>query len=482
MCGIIFLVGPNAEPKLASCLKKLSHRGPDETNFWTQTERALGFARLAVNGQGIFGRQPYQDGDWVGAVNGEIYNYQELINKYNLSFFDKNDTQVLLPLFTKLGAEVLGVIDGFYSAVLYNKVTEEIVLLRDSMGKKPLFYGQSRNECFITSELKAIENIDWFKQVPKGVAHLNLANWEVDHVVAHPSLFNTQTKDNNLQVKLCAAVKKRLPLAQPVGLFLSGGLDSSILAYIASNLRKDITYFTLGSPNSSDSQMVNKVIKALKLNNVQHISIPTGELLERYIEKVVYSTESYNPSIVSNGLATYLLAEAVKSLNIKVVLTGEGADELFGGYFTYLAPKKLLMSRDQLLADMNFTELRRLDLCTMAHGVEARCPFLDREILQLSHNLKFEDIYFNGANKAILRSTYQDKLPQVIIDRPKVSFDVGSGIRELVVRFLRRNGKSEREELKSIWTRYYFSRPQDAYSDSYPAFDSAINQRGAQHR
>ncbi|KVX03052.1 asparagine synthetase B family protein [Shewanella frigidimarina] len=482
MCGIIFLVGPNAEPKLTCCLKKISHRGPDETNFWSQSERALGFTRLAVNGQGVIGRQPYQDGDWVGTVNGEIYNYQELISQYNLLVADTNDTQVLLPLFIKLGAEVLDVIDGFYAAVLYNKVTEDIVLLRDRIGKKPLFYGRSKKECFITSELKAIENIDWFKQVPKGITHLNLANWEVDDVVAHPSIFNTQTKGYDIRAKLYEAVKKRLPLTQPVGLFLSGGLDSSILAYIASNLQDDITYFTLGSPNSSDSLMANKVIKALQLKNVQHISIPSGDLLERYIEKVVYITESYNPSIVSNGLATYLLAEAVKSLNIKVALTGEGADELFGGYFTYLEPQKLQMSMERLLADMHFTELRRLDLCTMAHGVEARCPFLDREILKLSHNIRFEDIYFNGANKAILRSTYKEILPQEIINRPKVSFDVGSGIREVVVSFLRRNGKSEREELKSIWSRYYFSRPQDAYFDSYPAFDTAIDQRGSQHR
>jgi len=479
MCGIVFLEGINASNRLPICLKKIKHRGPDDTHKWESGATVLGFTRLAINGVGDIGKQPQLYSDWVGAINGEIYNYRNLIIEHQLTDILHNDTSVVLPLLSTLGNSLIKVLDGFYAAVFYNCKTKELILLRDSIGKKPLFFGCSDGEFFVVSELKAIDTIDWFEEVPKGLTRVDVANKKIIEVINHQS----KTAEINLNHGLHEAVKKRLPVAtQPVGLFLSGGLDSSIIAAIASKLRPDITCFALGGADCTDLPMVTKVTNFLGLKDVRTIPIPSFEELEKYISEIVYVTESFNPSVVSNGLATYLLAQSAKSAGIKVVLTGEGADELFGGYFNYLDSQELKVRRKQLITDMHFTELRRLDLCTMAHGVEARCPFLDRAVIGLSEHLEFNDIYTKNMNKVILRESFRSYLPQDVIERPKTSFDVGSGIREIVVKYLRRNGKSEREELLNIWLKHFNRNSTDKYFHSYPAFDDAIERRGHRHR
>lgn len=479
MCGIVLLQGLNSAKRLPICIEKLKHRGPDESQTWLNNSVALGFTRLSINEEGDLGRQPYTQGDWVAVVNGEIYNHQDLSHEYELNVSSNCDTHIVLPLFLKLGLSVINELDGFYSAILFNHRTKELYLLRDYMGKKPLFIGCSNSEFFITSELKAIDNIDWFESVPKGIARVDITKKQIIELVNH----ELKKPVNDIVTSLHKAVAKRLPVnTQPFGLFLSGGVDSSIIAAIISKYRKDVICFVLGSKESLDYSMAIKVAKSLGLHDVRTVEIPSGKDLKNHIESVVYTTESFNPSIVSNGLATYLLAQAAKAAGLKVVLTGEGADELFGGYFSYLEPDELQFRRNQLVSDMHFTELRRLDLSTMAHSIEARCPFLDKEIFSLSENLNFEDIYCEGSNKVILRERFREELPKEVIDRPKTSFDVGSGIRGIVVEYLQRNGRNEREELYDIWQHFFHSMPNDKYFDRYPAFDAAIELRGIRHR
>lgn len=479
MCGIVFLKGVDATNRIGSCIDRLKHRGPDDINVWESHSAAMGFARLAINGVGSDGLQPQFHGDWIGSINGEIYNYKGLIDQYELLETSSNDTCIVLPLFEKLGNTVIDIIDGFYSAVFYNRESQELIVLRDFMGKKPLFFGCSMSEFFVTSELKALDSIDWFEQVPMGLSNIDLTT----HKIIKTHYHQPKKTENNLFFTLQQSVKKRLPIPeQKMGVFLSGGLDSSIIASIVSKYHHNVTYFTLGMSNSADHLMVDKVVKALELSSVISVPLPSSDDLERYISSVVYATESYNPSIVSNGLATYLLAQAAKREGIKVVLTGEGADELFGGYFKKLDPYNLKNIRKQLIMDMHFTELRRLDLCSMAHGVETRCPYLDPYVLAISEALGYEEVFRDGLNKIILRDSFRNELPTEIIERPKMSFDVGSGIRAMVVKYLRRNGRSEREELYDIWKSHFSQKLQHKYFYCYPVFDDAIDSRDIKHR
>lgn len=452
-------------------------------------------AKPTLNGKSMTEVPTSFQGDWVTAINGEVYNAQALNNllkHYDLgrSDFDNNSmkdciTQVVLSLFIGFRELLLSLLDGCYSALFFNYRTHDLYLLRDYIGTKPLFFGCSDSDFFVSSELKNIHGcIHWFKQVPKGLSRIDLVSGQILEVTEHLP----QDPKNNLVKNLTDAVKKRLPAdSQPVGIFLSGGLDSSIIAAIASNFRPDLVCFVLGSPDYPDHNMGIKVAKSLGFEDIRLIGLPSANDLEELIDSVVYHTESFNPSIVSNGLSTYLLGHAARSAGITTILTGEGSDELFGGYYSDLKPDELQKKRLQLIRDLHYTELRRLYLCSMAHGIDAKTPFLDQAVFALSEQLSFTDIYRDNLNKVILRDSFRNRLPAEIINRPKTSFDVGSGVRELVVDYLHRNGRSEREELRTIWLKHFefkYSKSEsiDAYFYSYPAFDSAIDRRKATHQ
>ncbi|MBZ2192805.1 7-cyano-7-deazaguanine synthase [Pseudoalteromonas arctica] len=478
MCGIALLCGENAKEHMPSMLSKLSHRGPDDLNIWLNSRLALGFVRLAINDESIEGRVPHQVEDWVSAFNGEIYNAEQLIRQYNLFLNSKNDTHVIAPLFSILGNQILTELDGFYAGILYQSKTNSLYLLRDYIGKKPLFYGRSEGRVFVVSELKVLKEIDWFEQVPLGISKLDLLTGKLIQVTSHPQITDNKS---SLEATIERAVLKRLP-AQPIGVFLSGGLDSSIVAALAHKHHQDVIYFVLGNADSPDVKMAERVIEHLGLQQVKYVSLPTISELPSLIAKVIKATESFNPSIISNGLATYLLAEAAHKENLKVVLTGEGADELFSGYHALLPEVEWLPMRERLINDMHFTELRRLDTCSMAHSIEARCPFLDRSVKSIADSIEYNNIYSNGQNKAILRDAFKHKLPIEITERKKTSFDVGSGIRKLVVQFLTRNGCKEIDELKVMWKQIFLFNAENGYFYRYPAFDDAIAKRTQVHR
>lgn len=478
MCGLILLAGVQSKKLISSYTERLHHRGPDEQNFWTNENISIGFRRLAINGGVNDGRQPYEQDDWVAAVNGEIYNYRDLASQYQLTD-SACDTRVLLPLYLLLKDDVIDVLDGFYSGVLVNPLRTEAICLRDVMGKKPLFVGSSEGAVFITSEIKAVAAADWFQSLPKGISRVNLQSGEVTFLRGH------EKKKCNcaLHEVLTESVRKRLPdTSQPVGLFLSGGLDSSIISSIASRFREDITYFILGNRQGVDATAAEKVVNFLKLKNVVFVDLPSKDEIPDLISNVVYITESFNPSIISNGMATYLLARAARISGIKVALTGEGADELFGGYHNFNGTDPWHETRRRLTEDMEHTELRRLDLSCMANGIEPRCPFLDRDVIALSDQLPFEQLYGEGLNKVALRAAFEGLLPRDILDRQKTSCDVGSGIRRMVIRYLKRNGRREREELLKIWKERFSFDHRNSYFHSYPVFDAAIDERGEVHR
>ncbi|MFK4753825.1 asparagine synthetase B family protein [Oceanobacter antarcticus] len=458
-------------------MNRIHHRGPDDQSIWSEGDTALGFVRLAINGDLIEGQQPCADGALASAFNGEIYNFKDLAQRYGLGHYC-SDTLIILPLFQLLGPEIIHQLDGFYSGVIVNNEAQKVVCLRDHMGKKPLFFGFSEGDLFITSELKALNHIDCFEPLPIGVSEIDLTSGTVTQILDHQA----QATTNNLNELLHNAVLKRLPDSeQPLGLFLSGGLDSSLIASIASKYRDDIHYFTLGTEEGSDHQAVQTVIEALNLKKVTFVPLPSKSEIPALIENIVLATESYNPSIVSNGLATWLLARAARQAGIKVVLTGEGADELFGGYHQFSQTDPWRETRRQLIQDMQFTELRRLDMASMAHSIEARCPFLDAKLRSLSDQFEFEQFYRSNQNKVSLRSSFETYLPESILQRRKTSCDVGSGIRGMVV-CLKRNGRSEREELRDIWKQHFPFDHSHPYFHQYAAFDRFIDQRGEEHK
>ncbi|MCP4805803.1 MAG: hypothetical protein GY884_10715, partial [Proteobacteria bacterium] len=354
-----------------------------------------------------------------------------------------------------------------------------VYTLRDHIGKKPLLIGRSGSEVFVTSELKALVRVDWCRPLPLGLSRVDLRDGSVLVTGEHRPVDAL----GGLRELVEAAVVKRLPeRSQPVGVFLSGGLDSSIIAALTARHRRDAVFYSLGEEGAPDQQHAAAVARALGLENVRRVPLPDTAALPRLIGRVVAATESFNPSIVSNGLATFVLAEAACQDGLKVVLTGDGADELFCGYHSFDANGPWRATRSRLISDMHMTELRRLDGCSMAHAIEARCPFLDRRVRAFSDRLGHGELYDGRMRKLPLREAFRGALPDAVLEREKTSFDVGSGVRGAVVRHLTSGGRSERAELESVWRGLFPGFPADPYFHSYPVFDEAIDRRGVAHR
>lgn len=478
MCGIVVAIGAADDGTVDEALLKIKHRGQDASQCLSVKGFQIGFNRLAINDKTENGMQPFKFGSLIGVFNGEIYNAQALRETFNIQTTSRADTVVILPLFTKLGSAIIHYLDGFYSGVIYNEETRQLFLLRDHIGKKPLFYAEAKGKRFIVSELKALSSINAFEIIPKGFSLLS--NGKIQNLEQHQDSFVTET---SLRSKLANAVCKRIPKGEKrFGVFLSGGLDSSIIACLVAKQASNVIYYTLG--NEADLSFVDVLSDYLGIKNqVKKVNLPSESELPSLIRKVVYHTESYNPSIISNGLATYLLSLKAHTDGLKVVLSGEGADELFCGYRISQDVQKWFEKREELIHYMHLTELRRLDLASMAHTIEVRCPFLDRQVYATSNRCKLEELIEGGEGKKLLRASFKEDLPTEIIERKKMSFDVGSGIRKLVVEYLTASGKTETERLKEIWSDFFEpDMANEPYFHSYPTFNTAIRKRGIKHK
>lgn len=478
MCGIVIIIGNKSNAIAQNALIKIKHRGLDASKTMCFENVAIGFNRLAINDKTEKGNQPFILNNLIGVFNGEIYNADKLRKKFDIKTNSCSDTEIILHLFKKLGTSIIHHLDGFYSGIIYDKKTKHFFLIRDYIGKKPLFFGKSQSSYFIVSELKSINLIENFQIVPKGFSVLQ--NNKIELIEKHQIPFISK---DILKVSIIEAVKKRIPNNEKqFGVFLSGGLDSSIIASIVSKHARNAIYYTLG--NVDDWNFVKVLAKKLKIENkIKKVELPKPSESSELIDEIIYHTESFNPSIISNGLATYLLSSIAHKDNLKVVLSGEGADELFCGYLVSKNKNEWFEKRNELIENMHFTELRRLDLTSMAHTIEVRCPFLDRKVYAASNDCTAKDLIAKFQGKEILRKAFENDLPKEIVQRNKMSFDVGSGIRKMVVEYLIQNGQTEKERLKEIWSKYFQSELSDNfYFHSYPTFDIAIEKRGISHK
>lgn len=482
MCGILFVYGNNPK-KLLSYISKLAHRGPDDKGEYIKNKMGMAFTRLAITDETELGRQPHETRQYLSMINGEIYNFEQLVQEYNFQNIGTSDTQIVGFLFTILGTKIIEVLDGFYSGILFDKELNKLYTIRDYVGKKGLFLVKKGQYNIITSELKAIPDFDSFEIVPKGVCEIDIRSWAIIKCTAHKLI--AKSSEPLLEI-ITQAVRKRIPKnGATFGVFISGGIDSSIIASLASKESNNIKYYLLADKESDDYQYAIKLAGYLNIE-LKNIPLPSQAELPSLIVKIVRITESYNPSIISNGICSYLLSQAAHNDGLKVILSGEGADEIFGGYKFFNRGEHWLNHRNELLENMHFTELRRLDLTCMANSIEARLPYLDKKVYQFAKELRYDDFYQRidnrSINKYILRECIKDNLPSDIRWREKVSFDVGAGIRKLVVNYLHEEYGDEKKGLLRIWQSIYKSNPNHDYFHSYPTFDKAIAKRGFTHK
>lgn len=435
MCGIVTVWGRDDPALTERLLARLGHRGPDARGLASVGEGTLGHRRLAImDPRG--GDQPIrsEDGRSLIVTNGEIYNFPRLRAELarGHTFTTGSDSEAILHLYEEHGEAAVAELDGMFAFAVSDG--SSLLAARDPVGIKPLYLGHLDGGIVLASELKAFAGLGAeVEEFPPGCTYTPESGFR--RYRALPDLDVDQRPYEELVRKLRQtveqAVTKRLMSDVPVGAFLSGGLDSSIIAAVARRHVDELHTFSVGLEGSPDLEAARRV--AEHLGTVHHERCFTPEEAEARLPEVLFYLESYDQDLVRSAVPCDLVSE-LAARHVKVILTGEGADELFGGY----AYHKAIRDEDRLhrelarsLSTLHNVNLQRVDRLTMAHSIEGRVPFLDLEVIELAQRIppRWKILREGGeaVEKWILRRAFEDLLPAAIVWREKVQFDEGSG-------------------------------------------------------
>ena len=458
MCGIVcaFNVKGNNEVIRSNVLKmaqKVRHRGPDWSGIYSSKNAILAHERLAIVDP-TSGKQPIlsEDGLKVIAVNGEIYNHQNLRDSFatDYNFRTESDCEVILALYEKKGINFLNDLNGIFAFALYDSSNDKYIIARDHMGIIPLYMGWDKDGIFyVSSELKSLEGVcDKIELFPPGhyleSSSTDLKKWYNPEWVSYDHVKDSETSIKAIHDSLSAAVKRQLMSDVPYGVLLSGGLDSSITSALAkkfaskrieSNDKQDAWWpqlhsFSVGLEDAPDLKAAR--IVADHIGTIHHeINFTVQEGIDA-IRDVIYHLETYDITTIRASTPMYLIARAIKSLGIKMVLSGEGADELFGGYlYFHKAPnaKEFHEETVRKLDKLHQYDCLRANKSLAAWGIEGRVPFLDKEFIDVAMNINPEDkMIKNGRiEKWVLREAFKDYLPESVLWRQKEQFSDGVG-------------------------------------------------------
>lgn len=430
MSGIAGVFYQQGHAEVQGMLRKLRHRGPDGEGIQDLPFGTLGHCRLAIlDIEG--GHQPMNVSDaWI-VFNGEIYNYRELAHEHLSDQLLKthSDTEVLLHLYLKYGPECVRLFQGMFAFAILND--DQLFLARDPMGIKPLYCGRGEIGFCFASEIKALTMVaDDIFEFPAGHWYHSKKGWQAyDEVKPERLEINSEAEAMKaIRKTLVDAVHLRMIADVPVGISLSGGLDSSIIAMLASRETENLHSFAVGMEGSEDLKAARKMAEILGTNH--HERIYTEEEIIAVLPGVIYHLESFDPALVHSAIPNWFLAE-MASKHVKVILTGEGADEIYAGYDylnSYEGAERLQEEMVGITSALYNTNLQRADRIPMAFGLEARVPFLDVKSVALGLGLPPEwKFHKDRAAKYLLRKTFVAELPEEIIYRPKQKFSVWDG-------------------------------------------------------
>ncbi len=458
MCGIVcaFDLKEKAEvlrPQLLEMSKKIRHRGPDWSGIYSNDKAILAHERLAIVDPAS-GKQPLfsEDKKLILAANGEIYNHQELRKQFEgtYHFQTESDCEVILALYREKGAHFIDEMNGIFGFALYDAENDEYFIARDHMGIIPLYIGWDANGTFyVASELKALEGVcTKIELFPPG-HYLSskdgeLTRWYNRDWTEFEAVKENQTSIDELHDALEAAVHRQLMSDVPYGVLLSGGLDSSVTSALAKKYAEKriesgdtqeawwprLHSFSVGLEGSPDLAAAQKV--ADHIGTVHHeIKFTIQEGLDA-IKDVIYNLETYDITTIRASTPMYLMARVIKSMGVKMVLSGEGADELFGGYlYFHKAPSAEEFHKETVrkLEKLHMYDCLRANKSLAAWGIEGRVPFLDKEFMDVAMRLNPQDKMINGERmeKWVVRKAFEKYLPESVAWRQKEQFSDGVG-------------------------------------------------------
>ena len=439
--------------------QKIRHRGPDWSGIYCGGSAILAHERLSIVDPESGGQPLYTpDRKQVLAVNGEIYNHQEIRRRYagKYDFQTGSDCEVILALYRDKGINFLEDLSGIFAFALYDEETNEYLIARDPIGVIPLYIGYDADgTVYVASELKALEGqCEHYEpflpghyvhgRIEETLKPYNLKRYYQRDWFEFDAVKNNEASVEAIHDALETAVKRQLMSDVPYGVLLSGGLDSSVISAIAekySEMRIEdnsqtraywprLHSFAVGLKGAPDLAKAKMV--ADHIGTVHHeINYTIQEGLDA-IRDVIYFIETYDVTTVRASTPMYLLARVIKSMGIKMVLSGEGADEIFGGYlYFHKAPSAKDFHEETVrkLSKLHLYDCLRANKSLSAWGVEGRVPFLDKEFLDVAMRTNPEAKMCPGKTmeKKIVREAFADMLPEAVVWRQKEQFSDGVG-------------------------------------------------------
>ncbi|MDD7211018.1 MAG: asparagine synthase B [Prevotella sp.] len=470
MCGIVAIFNvkeqtPELRTKALGMSKKIRHRGPDWSGIHCSGSAILAHERLSIvdpesGGQPLFS----PDGKQVLAVNGEIYNHKEIRERYKgrYDFQTGSDCEVILALYRDKGVNFLEDLNGIFAFALYDEEQDAFLIARDHIGVIPLYIGYNADgKVFVASELKALEGeCERYESFLPGHYYWSkdpgMKRWYKRDWMEYDNVKDNTASSDAIRKSLCAAVKRQMMSDVPYGVLLSGGLDSSVISaitesYAERRIETDsrsrawwprLHSFAVGLKGAPDLAKARLV--ADHIGTVHHeINYTIQEGLDA-LRDVIYFIETYDITTVRASVPMYLLARVIKSMGIKMVLSGEGADEIFGGYlYFHKAPSAEEFHKETVrkLSKLHLYDCLRANKSLSAWGVEGRVPFLDKEFLDVAMrtNPKAKMCSVLPASrsgeadpkasieKRIVREAFEDMLPEEVAWRQKEQFSDGVG-------------------------------------------------------
>ncbi len=445
MCGITGIWGTDDRATVAAMMHRLVHRGPDAEGMRSDARGTLGHRRLSIMDP-AGGNQPIYSGDGVRSIigNGELYNFPALRDDLEArhTFRTRSDTESALHLWEDCATEAAGRLDGMFAFAIADG--RDLYVARDAIGIKPLYVGRRAGATVFASELKALAGLAGeVKEFPPGTwYHSRLGTGRFYEVPDRwPEDRPPEEHCRHVRETLERAVAKRMMSDVPVGAFLSGGLDSSLIVAMTRRHVDALHTFSVGIEGSDDLAAAR--IVANHLDTVHHEYVFAMDEVLAALPEILYHLESFDQDLVRSAIPCYFTSR-LAARTVKVILTGEGADELFAGYTYYRdIPEEAVLHRElrRSIASLHNCNLQRVDRLTMAHSLEGRVPFLDTELIELAQTipaaLKLRRMPDGRlCEKWVLRKACEDLLPDEILWRKKAQFDEGSGTVDLVSRGL----------------------------------------------
>lgn len=439
MCSIMAYCGqPATDFDFLKAFNKTISRGPDDTRIIDTGSGFLGFHRLAIMGLTPEGMQPFElDGNFV-VCNGEIYGYEKLKNELvsEYTFKSGSDCEILLPLFRKHNVELFAKLDGEFALIIYDKNTDNFIAARDPIGIRPLYYGYDKNGVIVfASEAKCLLSIcSKIMPFPPGYYYKNGEFICYNNITKINDIINDdiETICSNIHDKLIAGVEKRLVADAKVGFLLSGGLDSSLVCAIAQTRSKaPVRTFAIGMESDAiDLKYARQVADFINSNHTEVI-ISKKQIIES-LENVIYLLGTYDITTIRASLGMYLLCKWIhENTDIRVILTGEISDELFGYKYTDFAPSAKAFQEESIkrIKELHMYDVLRADRCISVNSLEARVPFGDLDFVNYVLSINPEKkLNRYGIGKYLLRHAFEGNyLPHDILYREKAAFSDAVG-------------------------------------------------------